>query len=66
MELKDFADAVRLGTVPEVDGMGGYRSQAICMAVFESAWCGCPVSIQAVERGEVDGYQGPIYVALGI
>lgn len=66
VELKDFADAVRHGTVPEVDGLGGYKAQAICMAVFESGWSGRPVSLRQVERGEVEGYQGPIDAALGI
>ncbi len=66
VELKDFADAVRQGAVPEVDGLGGYRAQAICMAVFESGWSGRPVILQEVERLEVEEYQRPINEMLGI
>ena len=64
--LKDFADAVRgLGT-PEVDGLDGYRSQAICMAIFESEWFNRPVSLAEIERGDLEGYQAEIDQALGI
>lgn len=66
IELKDFADAVRLGRVPEVDGEGGFKAQAICMGVFESGWCGRPLSLQEVERGEASGYQDPLDKALGL
>ena len=66
IELKDFADAVRLGRVPEVDGQGGFKAQAICMGVFESGWCGRPLSLREVERGEASGYQDPIDQALGL
>jgi predicted dehydrogenase len=66
VELKDFADAVRSGTVPEVDGMEGFKAQAICMAVFESDWFNRPVSLREVERCELEGYQREINEALGI
>jgi len=66
VELKDFADAVRLGTVPEVDGMEGFKAQAICMAIFESAWFNRPVSLREIERCETEGYQAEINAALDI
>lgn len=66
IELKDFADAIREGTVPEIDGMEGFKAQAICMAVFESGWHQRPVSLQEIERCELEGYQAEVNEALGI
>jgi predicted dehydrogenase len=67
IELMDFARAVRDGSVPEVDGMEGLRAQALCMAVFESARAGRPVSVDAIEAGRSEGgYQDEIDAALGI
>ncbi|MEW6756025.1 MAG: Gfo/Idh/MocA family oxidoreductase [Candidatus Latescibacterota bacterium] len=66
VELVDFARAVRGGCPCEVDGMGGYRAQAICLAVFESAWLGRPVTLREVERCQTEGYQADINQALGI
>lgn len=66
VELNDFAAAVRLGTVPEVDGEMGFRAQALCLAVFESSWFGRPVSLQEIERCETEGYQAEINQVLGI
>ena len=65
-ELKEFADAARGRGVPEVDGLDGYRSQAICMAVLESEWFKRPVTLAEVESGELEGYQAEIDEALGI
>ena len=42
IELKYFADAIRSGGKPEVDAVEGMRSEAICMAVYESGWFGSP------------------------
>ena len=66
VELKDFADAVRIGIVPEVDVMEGLKDQAICMALFESAWFNRPVTLAEIERCELEGYQREINEALGI
>ncbi len=65
-ELNDFAMAVRLGTVPEVDGEMGYRALALCLAIFESDWLGRPVTLREIERCETEGYQAEINEALGI
>ena len=65
-ELHDFARSVRLGSVPEVDGIEGYKALAICLAVFESAHLNRPVSLAEVEGLEVEGYQQDINRGLGI
>ncbi len=57
IELKDFADSVRLGTVPEITGLEGYKDLGLCMALFESAWHNRPVTIKEIESCELEGYQ---------
>ena len=66
VELADFATSVQHGTVPEVDGSEGYKAQAICLAIFESAHLNRPVTLQEVESLEVEGYQHEINEALGL
>jgi len=66
IEIVDFCQAVRDGTPPEVDGMEGLKAQAICMAVFESGWCGQPVPMDQIERGDIDGYQAELNESLDI
>ena len=65
-ELMEFARSIRDGTGVEVDGVEGFKAQAICMAVYESGWHGRPVSIQEIERCELEGYQSEINSSLGI
>ena len=68
----DQAGAARLldgledETEVEVDGLDGYRSQALCMAVFESSHFNRPVSLDEIERGDLEGYQAQIDQSLGI
>lgn len=66
VELAEFAAAVRGEGTPEVDGLDGYRSQALCMAVFESSHFNRPVSLDEIERGDLEGYQAQIDQSLGI
>ena len=66
IELKDFADAILYGNRPEVDGIGGFRDQAICMAVFESSCLNQPVAISDIENCSIEGYQKEINDALGV
>jgi len=66
IEMKDFADAVRAGSKPEVDGMEGLKDQAICMAVFESAALNKPVSISDIENCKIEEYQREINEGLGV
>ena len=60
IELKYFADAIRSGGKPEVDAVEGMRSEAICMAVYESGFFGRPVTIAEIENCELEGYQKEI------
>ncbi len=66
IELKYFADAILTRGKPEVDGVEGLKSQAICMAVYESGWYGRPVTLAEIESCELEGYQGEINEKLGI
>jgi len=66
IELKDFADAITNGSKPEVDGVEGLKDEAICMAVFESAWFNHPVSISNIENCIIEGYQKEINDSLGL
>lgn len=43
----------------EVDGEEGYRSQAVCMAVYESATLHRPVKVARVMALKVEAYQRP-------
>lgn len=66
IELKYFADAINTGGKPEVDGIEGMKSEAICMAVYESGWHGRPVTLAEIENCELEGYQKEINDKLGI
>ena len=66
IELKYFADAIKAGGRPEVDGVEGMKSEAICMAVYESGWFGRPVTLAEIESCALEGYQGEINDKLGI
>ncbi len=44
----------------EVDGEEGYRSQAVCMAIYEAANLRQPISVTAVASLEVEAYQRPL------
>ncbi len=57
-EVWEFLTACQMGNARvEVDGEEGYRSQAVCMAVYESAVLQQPVSVAAVRALEVENYQ---------
>ena len=66
IELKYFADAIATGGKPEVDGIEGMKSEAICMAVYESGWHDRPVTLAEIENCALEGYQGEINDKLGI
>lgn len=66
IELKYFADAINTGGKPEVDGVEGMKSEAICMAVYESGYWGRPVTLAEIENCELEGYQKEINDELGI
>jgi predicted dehydrogenase len=66
IELKDFADAILKGNRPEVDGIEGFKDQAICMAVFESSYLNQPVAIRDIEDCRIENYQKDINDNLGV
>jgi len=60
IEVWDFVNAIAEGRRPEMDGTDGLKAKALCMACYESAMLGGPVTIDAVLSGELDAYQRPI------
>ncbi len=66
IELKDFADAILTGSKPEVDGVEGFKDQAICMAVFESSALNRPVAMSDIEDCKIEEYQKEINDDLGL
>lgn len=66
LEYHEFAECIRRGTKPEVDGATARRAVAMVYALFESAVAGRPVTIDEVESGAVDAYQREIDVHHGL
>lgn len=58
--IYDFLDAVRKDHEPEVTGWDGFAAQAICDAIYESAYCGQAVKLDDVISGKVGAYQANI------
>ena len=58
--IYDFLDAVRNDREPEVTGWDGFAAQAICDAIYESAYCGQAVNVDDVISGKVEAYQRDI------
>jgi predicted dehydrogenase len=65
-ELKEFIDACLHGAPMETDGLEGYKAEAICYAVYESAATGKPVRVADVEALAVEEYQRDINASLGL
>jgi predicted dehydrogenase len=66
LEYHEFAECIRNGTQPEVNGAVARRAVALVYAVFESARAGRPVTIAEVESNAVDTYQREIDEHLGL
>jgi predicted dehydrogenase len=66
LEYAEFADCIRAGKQPEVDGVVGRRAVALVYALFESNALGRPVTIAEVESAAVDAYQREIDEHLGL
>jgi len=66
IELHEFIEGILREKPIETDGIEGYKSQAVCMAVYESAWLNSPVKLEAVAKGEVEGYQAELNRQLGL
>lgn len=66
-EVHEFAEAcLRSGSI-ETAGMEGFKAQAICMAIYESAALGMqPVTMKDVESLTIETYQRPLNEGLGI
>jgi predicted dehydrogenase len=58
--IYDFLDAVRNNREPEVTGWDGFTAQAICDAIYESAYCGQAVKVDNVISGKIEAYQADI------
>ena len=58
--MHEFAECVRTGAQPEVDGATGRARMAIIYALFESQVAGRPVTVDEVDAGALDAYQQEI------
>jgi len=58
--IHDFLDAVRAGREPEVTGWDGFAAQAICHAIYESAYANQAVDVDDVISGKIGAYQADI------
>lgn len=66
LEYHEFAECIRNGTQPEVNGAVALRDVALVYALFESDHAGRPVTIAEVESGAVDAYQHEIDAHYGL
>jgi predicted dehydrogenase len=66
--LLDFAQAIVSGRSPEIGGVEGRHTVAVCNGLFESARLQRAVRVEALERGdaEVSGWQREIDAELGL
>ena len=64
--IHDFLDAVKSHREPEVTGWDGFAAQAICEAIYESAYCGQAVNVDDVISGKIEAYQADINEHWGI
>lgn len=60
LAIYDLYNAIVNDTQPEVTGMDGYKAQAICEAMYESAYIGEAVRVADVESGKIDNFQSEI------
>jgi predicted dehydrogenase len=66
LEYHEFAECIRTGAKPEVDGAVALRDVALVYALFESQIAGRPVTIEEIESSAVDAYQREIDEQLGL
>jgi UDP-N-acetyl-2-amino-2-deoxyglucuronate dehydrogenase len=60
LECWDFVDAVQNRRPPEISAETTKWTKSICMALYESAVAGQPVSVRDVFEGKVSAYQDPV------
>ncbi len=65
-ELNEFVEACLYDRDLETDGLEGYKAEAICYAVYESAQTGRPVKVADVEALSIEEYQRDINESLGL
>src|SRR6185312_7574734 len=66
LEYREFAECIQGARQPEVTGEVARRDVALVYGVFESSVARRPVSLAAIERSEIDGYQREIDAKLGL
>jgi predicted dehydrogenase len=66
LEYHEFAECIRTGAAPEVDGAVAKRAIAMVYALFESQIAGRPVTIAEIEAGSLDAYQREIDEHIGL
>jgi predicted dehydrogenase len=66
LEYHEFAECIRTGADPEVDGHVAKRAIAMVYALFESQIAGRPVTIAEIEDGRLDAYQQEIDDHIGL
>ena len=59
-ECYDFIEAVAEDKEPEIGGEKAMMAKAVCLAMYESQFCGRPVTIADVISGKVNAYQKPV------
>jgi len=65
-ELNEFIEAVLHGGDLEIDGVEGLKDEAVCLALYESEYAGAPVSIEKVEKCEIEASQADLNAELGL
>jgi hypothetical protein len=66
LDYYELGACMQTNTPPEVTGEVGRRATALVYAIVESRRLGRPVTLDEVERVEVDGYQRAIDQHLGL
>jgi len=60
LAIYDLYNAIINNTEPEITGIDGYKAQAICEAMYESAHMGQAVFVEDVESGRIENFQSEI------
>ena len=66
LEHHEFAECVRTGARPEVEGAVARRAIAMVYSMFESQIAGRPVTIEEIKSGGLDAYQREIDEHIGL
>jgi len=66
-EIHEFVEACLRGSGLETDGMEGYKAQAVCLGVYESAALnGVPLELSQIEDLRVEAYQAALNEKIGV